>query len=135
MVQKPKVSVVVPAYNAEAVLGEALESIFAQSYTDYEVIVIDDCSTDRTYAIAKDLSKRDKRVKAYRNDRNIGVGATRSRGVLLAKGDYICWQDADDISVKNRIEKQVSYLNRYSQVGVVGGFIEFFDEKDNRSVR
>lgn len=124
----PLVSVVIPAYNAEGFLPELLEAVIKQTYKNIEIIIINDCSKDGTLRVAKDYAKKDKRIKVYDNKTNLGISANRAKGVKLARGEYICWQDADDISMKNRIKLQVEYLNSHPDVGVVGGFMKFFDE-------
>jgi len=122
----PAVSVIIPAYNAERVLGEAIDSILAQSCADFEVIVIDDCSTDGTWALIQRYAALDPRVRAYRNERNLGIAGNRNRGVDLATGTYIVWQDADDISLPGRVERQLAYMQAHPEVGIVGGYIEIF---------
>lgn len=135
MKQKKLVSVIIPAYNAELYIAEAIDSILEQTYTNFEVIVIDDASTDKTVAIIKRYEKKDKRLRIYKNKKNMGIGANRSRGIELAKGEYICWQDADDVALPSRLQLQVNYLDTHSDVGVVGGFIKFFDENTDGPVR
>lgn len=135
LMKKKLVSVIIPAYNAEAYIAEALDSILKQTYQNFEVIIIDDASVDRTLAIAKRYAAKDKRIRVYENESNKGVGANRTRGIELAKGEYICWQDADDISLPERLQSQVSYLDTHAEVGVVGGFIEFFDNTTTGPIR
>jgi glycosyltransferase involved in cell wall biosynthesis len=135
LVKKPNISVVMPAYNAEDFIAEAIDSILGQTCQDFELIIIDDASTDKTSVIIEQYTKKDNRLRVYRNKSNKGIGANRSYGVKLAKGRYICWQDADDISIPERLQLQKDYLDNHPSVGVVGGFIEFFDEKSTGPVR
>ncbi|MBM3210404.1 glycosyltransferase [Candidatus Saccharibacteria bacterium] len=131
----PRVSVIIPAYNAEAYISNAIQSIVEQTFQSFEVIIIDDASSDTTYDIARAWNLRDTRVQVYRNKKNLGIGANRSKGIELAKGEYICWQDADDISLPNRLEQQVSFLDAHKDVGIVGGFITLFDSHGDIATR
>lgn len=132
---KPLVSVVIPAYNAEAYIAEAIESVLNQTYPNFELIIIDDKSPDQTLMIAKSYESKDSRVKVIENEKNVGVGGNRNRGIAEAGGEYICWLDSDDISLPDRVEKQVEYLENHPAVGVVGGFITFFDENGVKATR
>jgi glycosyltransferase involved in cell wall biosynthesis len=120
------VSVVIPAYNAEPFLADAIDSILTQSYPHLELIVIDDASTDGTWEIARRAAERDTRVRAHRNPRNLGIAGNRNRGVALAAGTYLAWQDADDVSMPTRLERQVQYMEAHPGVAIVGGYIELF---------
>lgn len=122
----PKVSVIMPAYNAEKYIKEAMESILNQSFRDFEFIVLNDCSRDHTEAIIQSFP--DSRIVYVKNDQNLGVAGTLNRGLALAKGEYIARMDADDISLPDRLEKQVQYLNAHPKVAVLGTNVELFDE-------
>lgn len=125
---KPLVSVIIPAYNASRFIGETIESILNQTYENIEIVIIDDNSTDDTFKIAKEYKNKNPRISVYRNKNNLGIGANRSKGIKLSKGEYICWQDSDDIAFKDRVASQVEYLQAHKDVGVVGGFLEFMTE-------
>jgi len=125
--ESPKISVVMPVYNAEAYLPEAIESILIQSLTDFEFIIVDDASTDNSYRIIEEFSKKDKRIIIIKNEKNLGIAQTRTKGTKYAKGKYIAVADADDISISTRFEKQYNYLEKHSDCGVVGGYIQLFD--------
>lgn len=120
----PRVSVVMPAYNAEKYIGEAIDSILNQTYTDFEFIIIDDGSSDNT--INTIMSYTDPRIRFYQNEHNVGVAATLNRGLELATGEYIARMDSDDISLAERFEKQVDFMNRNPDVAVVGTGIQLF---------
>ncbi len=107
MSKKPLVSVVVPAYNAEAKIGRCIKSITAQSYESIEIIAIDDGSIDKTYQILKELSAKDKRIKPEKQ-KNSGQAIARKNGVKKSKGKYVIFVDADDYIGKNRIETLVA---------------------------
>lgn len=131
----PKVSVITPAYNASAYINEAIESILNQTLNDLEFIIIDDCSTDDTWHIIQQYARRDTRIIAERNPDNLGIAGNRNKGVLLAKSPYIAWQDADDISIPTRLEKQYRFMETHPAVGILGGYLHFFDDKGYSSVR
>lgn len=127
-----KVSVVMPVYNAEAYLKDAIESILNQTFTDFEFIIVDDASTDNSYKIIEEYSKKDIRIVVLVNEKNLGIAETRTKGTKYAKGKYIAVADADDISISTRLEKQYNYLEKINDCGVVGGFIELFDSDTDR---
>lgn len=120
----PKISVIMPAYNAEKYIGEAIESILNQTYTDFEFIIIDDGSSDGTVLVVK--SYDDKRIRFYQNEQNMGVAATLNRGLDLATGEYIARMDSDDISLPERFEKQIAFMDSHSEVAVIGTGVELF---------
>lgn len=121
----PVVSIVMPVYNAEPYLAEAINSILAQTWKDFELIVVDDGSTDRSMEIIRTFD--DKRIRYVRNERNHGVAASRNRGVHLSRGEFVAQMDQDDIARPCRIAKQVSYLRKHPDIGMCGGnIIKFF---------
>lgn len=126
--RKPLVSVIMPVYNAGEYLVEALDSVFAQTYQNIEVIAINDGSTDKSLQILRKYAKNETRLKAITYKRNKGVGAAANKGVAAAKGDYIARMDADDIIPPDRIKKQVKYLLENPNVVVVGGQVELINE-------
>lgn len=128
METKPLVSVILPVYNGEKYLVEAIESILNQSYQKFELIIINDGSKDRSLSIIKKF--KDGRIKFY-NQTNKGLAKTLNRGISLAKGIYIGRQDQDDYSYPKRLEKQVDFLNKNPKCGLVGTWAEIW-EKDNK---
>ena len=120
----PKVSVVMPAYNAEKYISEAIESILNQTFTDFEFIIIDDGSIDDTVGIINYYN--DDRIRLIQNEVNLGVAQTLNKGIELSRGQYIARMDADDISLPTRFEKQVAFLDVNPDVAVVGSDIELF---------
>ena len=122
--KQPLITVLIPAYNAGKYIEESIQSILNQSYSNLEIIVIDDGSTDSTYSILKDI--QDKRIRLYRNSKNCGVAYTLNRGLGLARGKYIARHDADDLSVHDRIAAQAQYLDNHPIAQVVSSdYIEF----------
>lgn len=132
---KPKISVLTSAYNAEPYIGESIESILSQTFKDFELIIVDDCSTDKTLKVIQKYAKKDKRIRVIVNKTNQGVGKNRNILKNNAKGIYIAWQDADDISPKNRLLHQYQYLESHPNAWIVGGYLEFFDETGILSIR
>jgi glycosyltransferase involved in cell wall biosynthesis len=124
-----------PAFNAEKYIGEAIESILNQSFRDFELIISDDCSTDATWDVIQKYVKKDKRIRAYRNKKNVYIAENRNTLVKLAQGKYIAWQDADDISIPDRIRKQFDFMEAHPSVGIVGGYLQFFDGTTDKSIR
>jgi glycosyltransferase involved in cell wall biosynthesis len=100
-----RVSIIVPVYNGELYVSECLDSLIRQTLQPIEIIVIDDCSTDKTPDILADYSKRDKRIRVFRNETNLRQGLSRSRALLLARGDYVGFVDADDWVEESFFEK------------------------------
>jgi len=104
----PKVSVVIPTYNRLPMLKEAVRSVLAQDFEDFELIVVDDASTDGTF---EELKQFGGRVKVIEHEENRGVSAARNRGVLHAKGKYVAFLDSDDLWVKGKLKIQVAFLD------------------------
>ena len=113
-----------PAYNAEKYIAEAIDSILGQTFEDFEFIILNDCSTDRTEEII--LSYDDPRIVYLKNEQNLGVAATLNRGLEVAKGEYIARMDADDISHSYRLAKQAAFLDSFSGVICCGSAVEKF---------
>lgn len=111
------ISVILPAYNAERFLSKAIDSILAQTYTNFELIVLNDGSTDKTEEII--LSYQDSRIRYVKNEKNLKLIKTLNKGIDLAKGKYIARMDADDISLPTRFEKEVEYMEEHPECGVV----------------
>lgn len=120
----PKVSVLMACYNSEKYLRESIDSILAQSFRDFEFIIIDDASTDSTASIIS--SYCDDRIICLRNEANKKLAYSLNRGLEIARGDYIARMDADDISTPNRFSEQVNFLDANLEFGVVGSSIQMF---------
>jgi len=130
--KKPLISVIMPVYNAGNFLVDAIESLRMQTYKHWELIAVDDASTDNSLSILRSYAKKDKRIKVYENSINLGVGATGNIAIKHAKGDFIARQDADDMSVPTRLEKLISYLLSHPKTVVVGGSLRVIDSSGNR---
>src|SRR6185369_12980087 len=113
----PLISVVLPVYNGEEYLRESIDSILKQSYSNFEFLILNDGSSDRSEEIIQSYS--DPRIK-YHKHANCGLAATLNKGIELAKGEYIARQDQDDISLPTRLEKQITFLENHSEYAMVG---------------
>jgi len=119
--------VLLPVWNGAAFLEQAMESILRQTLSSFELIVIDDGSTDRTGAIAERLASGDSRVRVLRRPHE-GLSAALNAGIAAARGEYAARMDADDISAPDRLEKQVAYLDAHTACVAVGAWIDVVDE-------
>lgn len=125
--QDPKVTVLMPAYNAEKYIETAIESILNQTYKDFEFIIVNDCSTDSTLDIIERYAKQDKRIKIISNKENQKIAQTLNNGLKEAKGKYIARLDADDWSYPERLEKQVNFMEENPDVVLSSGNMEICD--------
>lgn len=123
-----QVSIVTPAYNAALFLKDMVNSVIAQTFTNWEMIIVDDCSTDDTFSIAKSLEAKDSRIKVFRNDANLGVALTRNRALDIASGPYIAFLDADDLWEPRKLEKQIAFMESGQYVFTYTAY-QFFDSK------
>src|SRR5690606_8523744 len=123
--QAPLVSIVAPCYNAEKYLEEAIASIFAQDYPNFEVIIVDDGSSDNSIAMLRQLQQtHDFQLYAQANQ---GVSAALNHGLRYAKGDSVSTPDLDDIMLPQSVRIRVDYLDQHRQVGCVGALIIYID--------
>lgn len=129
---QPLVSVIIPCYNAQKFVEKAVRSIMEQTYTNLEILCCDDCSTDKTLIILQKLSQEDSRVKVIKNEQNLKIVQTLNKLVYLSSGKYIARMDADDISLPNRIEKQVEFMEKNAEVGLCGCNAFHINEKDKK---
>jgi len=129
-VSTPFVSVILPVFNGQKYLKDAIHSILQQSFRDLELIVVDDGSTDDSAAIAEAFN--DKRVKVLRNGTNRGVAYTLNRAMDESQGKYIARMDSDDVALKNRLKLQLGYLEKHPEISLLGGSILCFGESNQR---
>lgn len=127
----PKVSVVIPVYDGEAFVADSIHSILAQTFQDFELIVVDDASKDDSQNIVCGI--HDSRIRLLRHTVNQGVAHATNTGVRAATGDYIALLDQDDIALPSRLEKQVRFLNGNAKVAVVGGQMQCFGAVDSQA--
>lgn len=129
----PKVSVLTPIYNTNPVhLREMIESILSQTFTDFEFLILNDSPDNQEIEnIVFEYVKNDKRIKYYKNERNLGITPSRNKLLKLATGEYLAIFDHDDISLPTRLEQEVAYLDAHPYVGVVSGWLQYFGDTDD----
>lgn len=115
---KPDISVIMSVYNGEEYLREAVESVINQTYKNWELIIINDCSTDFTPEILSDLASKDDRIKVYTNEVNLKLPSSLNKAISLCSGKYIARMDADDICLPERLEKQYKFMEENSDVSL-----------------
>lgn len=123
--KSPVISVVMPAYNMERFVEQAIRSVIAQTFSDWELIVVDDCSNDGTWAILERLAAEDGRILTVRNEANVGAAMTRNRAFDLCRGSYVALLDSDDIWYPEKLERQMELARKtdadiiYCSYGIV----------------
>ena len=127
----PTISVLMPAYNAEKYIGEAIQSVLNQTFKDFELIVINDGSTDRTEEII--LSFSDSRIRYFKNEKNLKLIATLNRGIDLVLGKYIARIDADDTCLPKRFEKQIDFLEKHPNYVLCGSWAYLINSKGEKT--
>lgn len=124
----PKVSVLVPIYKTNPeYLKEAIQSILDQTFTDFELLILDDCPEDTREEIVK--SFHDKRIKYFKNEKNLGITPSRNKLIDLSKGEYLAVMDHDDVALPERFEEEVKVLDTHPEIGVVSSWVERFPNK------
>ena len=117
---EPLVSVVMPVYNRENYVADAIESVLGQTFADFEFIIVDDASTDGSLEILKRYAAKDSRIRLLQHRRNLGTACARNTGIHESTGAYVTSMDSDDVSLPRRLEKQVELLNEQPSIGGVG---------------
>jgi glycosyltransferase involved in cell wall biosynthesis len=117
-----------PTYNGERFLRAAIDSILGQTFRDFELIVIDDGSTDGTPAILREIAAQDDRISVLTNERNLGIAGATNRGLAAARGEYVALQDHDDISLPHRFQTELDFLNSHPDIALVGSAAALIDE-------
>lgn len=136
MKRKPKVSIIMGVYNCEDTIIDSIESIINQTYDNWEMILCDDFSKDNTLKIAEEYQSRyPNKIKLIRNKENITLAPTLNRCLELATGEYIARQDGDDISVKDRLQKQVEFLEKNKKYDLVGTAMISFNDNGENGIR
>jgi teichuronic acid biosynthesis glycosyltransferase TuaG len=127
------ITIIIPTYNSEHTLEETLSSAMAQSWQDIEILVLDDGSTDNSRQVAQELAALDSRIRLLSNEKNLGVEATRNRGLDLACGEWIAFLDADDVWQPDKLEKQMAHLHQTGGDLCYTGYS--FIDRDSRAIR
>lgn len=133
MVTIPQVSIIMPVYNTAPFLREAIDSMLSQTFTDFELIVLNDCSPDNAEEILDEYD--DPRIVRYKGEKNVGLSNVLNVGIGLARGKYIARMDSDDISLPNRLQVQVDYLETHPEIDLVSVGMHLFGDKDEIWVR
>lgn len=124
------ISVIIPVYNVEKYIAKALLSICNQTYSNLQIVVVDDCSTDNTYQIIREIARSDSRILLLKNEVNSKIVKTLNFALQYAKGDFIARMDGDDISSPERLEKQLNFLIKNPEYALVGSHVHTIDESD-----
>lgn len=127
VIKKPAVTILMPVYNGEKYLKEAIDSILCQTFTDFIFLIIDDGSTDNSFNIIK--SYKDERIKLLINEKNLGLSKTLNIGIESSDSKYIARMDHDDISAPSRIEEQVKFMEAHPEIGMCGTWMMSFGAK------
>jgi len=130
--ESPQVTVLMSVYNGRPYLQTAVESILDQTYRDYEFLIVDDASTDGSRSKLKAWADRDDRIRLVLHDENRGLGYSLHEGVKKARGEWVARMDADDFALPERLETQMSYLQKYPSVDVLGSWAVDIDESGSR---
>ncbi|WP_392530783.1 glycosyltransferase family 2 protein [Nostoc sp. C117] len=128
---QPRLSIGLPVYNGEKFLKEAIDSLLAQTFEDFELIISDNASTDRTEEICRTYAKKDRRISYYRNDKNIGCACNFNRVFELSSGEYFKWAAYDDLHAADFISKCVQVLDQDSSIILCHTQVYFIDEQGN----
>lgn len=129
----PRVSILMPVYNTALYLHEAMDSMLAQTFTDFELIVLDDCSPDDAEAILDTYT--DSRIVRYKGEKNAGLSNVLNVGIGMARGKYIARMDSDDVSLPNRLQVQVDYLETHPEVDLVSVGMQLFGAREDVWIR
>lgn len=127
--KRPLISVVMPLYNAEKYIGESIESILGQSEGDFELIIVDDASTDASLSIARAYAARDERIVLLRNAVNGGAAFTRNRALDAARGEFIAFMDADDLCPAERFARQIGFFRQHPRIDLCGSYFKSFGQE------
>ena len=123
-----KISVIIGIYNCGSTLQEALDSLYNQTFKDFEIILCDDGSTDDTYLVAKKNADSHSNIKIIKNERNRGLNITLNNCLRFSEGDYIARMDGDDVSLPTRFEKESKFLDEHQEYAIVSTPMIYFDE-------
>lgn len=127
MINEWLISIITTAYNSEKYIAETIRSILKQTYPKFELIIIDDCSTDNTYPILEEFQKQDQRIKLIKNDCNRKQAFSRNKAINLAGGKYIAFIDADDIAHPDRLKTQLEFMELNPNIDVCGSYYSLFN--------
>ncbi|HOA25840.1 MAG TPA: glycosyltransferase family 2 protein [Aggregatilineales bacterium] len=127
MNHEPRVSVVMATHNRAELLGRALDSVLAQTYRNFEIIVVDDASRDSTQEVLREYQRKHDNIRVLNLRQNVGAGAARNRGIQLARGEYVAIMDDDDVCVPTRFEQQLEVFEKHPTVELCFGLVQWVD--------
>lgn len=125
------VSIITPAYNAAAYIAETIESVIAQTYTNWEMLIVNDCSKDNTAEIIQNYAAKDKRIKLINLKQNSGAAVARNTAIQNAKGRYIAFLDSDDLWKKEKLQKQIEFMQQNGYAFTYTSYEHFKETKEN----
>ena len=125
------VSIITPAYNAAAYIAETIESVLAQTYTNWEMLIVNDCSKDNTVEIVQSYAAKDKRIKLINLKQNSGAAVARNTAIQNAKGRYIAFLDSDDLWKKEKLQKQIEFMQQNGYEFTYSSYEHFKGTKEN----
>ena len=124
------VSIITPCFNSEKYISQAIQSVISQTHQNWELLLVDDCSTDATFSIISNFASQDKRIKAFKLDKNSGAGVARNFAIQQASGNYIAFLDADDLWKPEKLERQLHFMQTQN-IPFTFSFYETIDETGN----
>ena len=133
MNKEPLVSIIMPAYNCEKFVADAIKSVIDQVYKNWELIVINDASTDCTKDVITEIAMSDSRILYCENEKNMGVSKTRNRGINLAKGEWIAFLDSDDMWMSTKLHAQIEFLKENTSANLLFTGASYINENGNKA--
>lgn len=124
------VSIITPNYNCGRFIAQTIESVLAQTYTNWEMLIVDDCSTDNSVQIALSYAEKDSRIKVVQNEKNCGAAISRNKAIELAQGEFVAFLDSDDLWLPDKLEKQIAFM-RQNNCDFSFTEYEHIDEENN----
>ena len=133
--QKTKITICISAYNSERFLRQTMDCVLQQTFTDFEVLCIDDASTDNTVTIFKEYVEKDSRVKLFVHEKNYGLSVSRNESITLAKGEYIVFIDADDLAPIDWLETVIKKAEASDADMVIWDYYPFYEETELKNIK
>lgn len=124
------VSIITPCFNSEKYISQSIQSVLNQTYKNWELLIVDDCSSDTTFSIISDFTKKDSRIKVFKLDKNSGAGVARNFAIHKSQGNYIAFLDADDLWKPKKLETQLHFMQTHN-IPFTFSFYETIDETGN----
>ncbi len=128
------VSIITPSYNCEKYIAETINSVLSQTYENWEMLIVDDCSTDNSIIIIEKFTRKDNRIKLSKNTNHLGISETRNKAIRMAKGKYIAFLDSDDLWLPQKLEKHITLMNQ-NNVALTYSAYEIINELGDKKGR